>query len=267
MLWDWSIVRRGSGRPLPTSSQKTRNSSNGLTEPTIRSSSAYLRLLKWKPPSRSSAARIATICSTLTPCAWWPMSTSTRARSPRLLADEQRRAPVGEVGRVERGLEELVLDQQLLLGGQRGVDARRATSSMRSRRSTQVVLARVVGAVGEPQRLRASSRARGRSRCTRAGARSALRADRGVGVRDRAEHVVGILEEVRVDGADAQAGGLDVPRAARRQSSTASHGKCSATAPARAGQAVHLGGVVDALEDVRGRPGCGKTPKRVPESP
>ena len=34
-----------------------------------------------------------------------------------------------------------------------------------------------------------------------------------------------------------------------------------------AGQAVHLGGVVDALEDVRGRPGCGKTPKRVPESP
>ena len=39
-------VRRGA------SSRKIRNSSNGLTEPTIRSSSAYLRLLKWKPPSR-----------------------------------------------------------------------------------------------------------------------------------------------------------------------------------------------------------------------
>ena len=39
-----------------------------------------------------------------------------------LLADEQRRAPVGEVGRVERGLEELVLDEQLLLVGQRRVD-------------------------------------------------------------------------------------------------------------------------------------------------
>ena len=34
------------------------------------------------------------------------------------LADQQRAAPVGQVGGVEGGLEELVLDEQLLLGGQ-----------------------------------------------------------------------------------------------------------------------------------------------------
>ena len=80
MLCDWSIVSRG--RPPSASSKKMRNSSNGLTEPTIRSSSAYLRLLKWKPPSRPSASSSATICSMFTPWAWWPRSISTRARSP-----------------------------------------------------------------------------------------------------------------------------------------------------------------------------------------
>ena len=38
------------------------------------------------------------------------------------LADEQRRAPVGQVGRVERRLVELVLDEQLHLSGERVVD-------------------------------------------------------------------------------------------------------------------------------------------------
>ena len=118
-LCAWSIVSRGSESP---SSKKIRNSSNGLTEPTIRSSSAYLRLLKWKPPSRSSAREerddlldvravqvVAEVDQHLRPLA-------------ELLAGQQRRAPVGEVGRVERRLERLVLDQQLLLGGQRRID-------------------------------------------------------------------------------------------------------------------------------------------------
>ena len=66
---------------------------------------------------------------------------------------------------------------------------------------------------------------------------------------DRAELVVGVLEEVRVDRADAQAARLDVlaqrgvvvdrvPREVQRDRARG------------AGQAVDLGGVVDALEDV-----------------
>ena len=45
--------------------EENRNSSNGLTEPTIRSSSPYLRSLKWKPPRRppTAAARRSARCS------------------------------------------------------------------------------------------------------------------------------------------------------------------------------------------------------------
>src|SRR5205823_4850737 len=63
-------------------SRMMRNSSNGSIEPTIRSSSAYFRLLKWKPPRSSSASSSATICSTLVPWGWWPVSTSTCACGP-----------------------------------------------------------------------------------------------------------------------------------------------------------------------------------------
>ena len=70
-----------------------------------------------------------------------------------LLAGQQRGAPVGEVGGVERRLEELVLDQQLLVVGQLRVDLRERVVQPRAARA-EVVLARVVGAVGEPQRLR-----------------------------------------------------------------------------------------------------------------
>ncbi len=69
------------------------------------------------------------------------------------LADEQRRAPVREVGGVEGRLEELVLDEVLLLGGQRGIDPHERVDHALAPLD-QIVLARVVGAVGEPQRLR-----------------------------------------------------------------------------------------------------------------
>ena len=76
------------------------------------------------------------------------------------LADEQRRAPVGEIGGVEGRLEELVLDEVLLLGGQRRVDAHERVEHALAPLD-QVVLARVVGAVGEPQRLRRRAERRG----------------------------------------------------------------------------------------------------------
>ena len=98
-----------------------------------------------------------------------------------------------------------------------------------------------------------------------------LRAHAGVGVTDRAELVVRVLEEVRVHGAHAQVGALDVltqrgevidgvPREVQRDRARG------------AGEAVDLGGVVDALEHVarasglreggEARPGVPVAPRR-----
>ncbi len=180
------------------------------------------------------------------------------------LADRHRRAPIRDVGGVERRLEELVLDQQLLLGRQRGVELAQAVHHAFVSRG-EIVLARIVGAVGEPQRL-----------CGRAQLAcypdaleqmfERLRPDRGVGVGDRAEPVVGILKQVGVHGAEAQAEILGVaaqrgevidrvPREVQR------HGRGGT------GQPMHLRRVVEALEHIaraarlrKGRePGAGVT--------
>ena len=226
-----------------------------MTEPTIRSSSAYLRLLKWKPPRRSSEARIDD--DLLDVHALGVMAhVDEHARAlAEALADEQRRAPIGEVGGIEGGLEELVLDEVLLLGRQRGIDPRERVEHALAPLD-QIVLARVVGAVGEPQRLR--------GRAERAGDLDALeQVLLGLGADgrrpgcDRAEDVVGILEEVRVDGADAQARGLDVVG----ELAYVGHGVPGEVQRDRAGrarQAVHLGGVVDALEDRARTAGLGE---------
>ena len=81
----------------------------------------------------------------------------------------------------------------------------------------------------------------------------ALRRTRRVGVRDRAELVVGVLEEVRVDRADAQPALLDV-RAARQVVDRVPR-EVQRDGGRGAGQPVHLGGVVDALEHVARAPG------------
>ena len=47
-------------------------------------------------------------------------------------ADERRGSPVGQVGAVEAGLEELVLDEQPHAGGERGVELPRGPSSSRA---------------------------------------------------------------------------------------------------------------------------------------
>ena len=131
-----------------------------------------------------------------------------------LQAGQQRRAPVGEVGRVEGGLERLVLEQQLLLVGQSPRTPRQAVEHPLAPRH-EVVLARVVGAVGEPQRLRGrAERVRDLHALEQVVGRLAAHA--GIGVRDRAELVVRVLEEVRVDRADPQPARTRRARAGRR---------------------------------------------------
>ena len=164
-----------------------------------------------------------------------------------LLADQQRRAPVGDVGRVKRRLERLVLDEQLLLVGERRVELHQAVEHPLAA-PADVVLACIVGAVGKPQRLRA--------RAERAGdldalqeVRERLAPDARVGVRDRAELVVVVLEEVRVDGADVQA----VALGAGAQLGVVSDrvpGEVERDAGCGAGQTVDLGGVLELLKDV-----------------
>ena len=96
-LCDWSIISAiAPGSGARAISRAMRKSSNGSIAPTIRSSSAYLRLLKWKPPSSPSASSTATICSMFVPCGWWPVSTSTCACGP---SRRQMSADVPQSGR------------------------------------------------------------------------------------------------------------------------------------------------------------------------
>ena len=79
-------------------------------------------------------------------------------------------------------------------------------------------------------------------------------ADRRVGMADRAELVVGVLEQVRVHRAHAQAARLDV----RAQRAVVVHRvprEVHRHRARRAGQPVHLGGILDALEHVARAPG------------
>ena len=158
-----------------------------------------------------------------------------------------RGAPVGDVHRVEGRLEQLVLEQHPLIVPEPLVHLRQRLGEALLA-GDDVVLAGVVGAVGEPQ-----------LQVPRAGdvhdvdalqqVVERLAPDAGVGVGDRAELVVVVLEDVGVDRPDphAELGGVlgqlvvvvhlvprDVQRHARR----------------RPGERVHLGGVGDLLERI-----------------
>src|SRR5918992_271951 len=74
---------------------------------------------------------------------------------------------------------------------------------------------------------------------------------------DRAELVLGLLEEVRVDGAGAQAARVEV-LAQRAVVGDGIPREVHRDGEGGAGQAVHLGGVVDLLEDVARQAGGGK---------
>ena len=111
-----------------------------------------------------------------------------------------RRSPVRQVGAVEPGLEKLVLDQQTDSRGQCGVDLLQAFTKAHGAR-TQVVLARIVGAVRKPQ---ADDR-----RPRLVGDLDAFEdviyrpaPHRGRRIGQAAEHVVVVLKQVRIDRPD-----------------------------------------------------------------
>ena len=239
------MVRRGSGRPAPTSlaeHQEQLERIDGADDQVVVGVLAVVEVETTEAILRGQQRDDLLDVDALRVMPHVDEHARSLAEPP---ADEQRRAPVGEVRRVERRLEELVLDEVLLLGGQRGVHAHERVEHALATLD-QIVLSRIVGAVGEPQRL---SR-----RPERRGDLDALeqvplgpRADRRVGVRDRAELVVGILEEVRVDGADAQARCLDVAGQLAHVVDRVP-GEVQRDRACRPRQAVHLGGIVDALE-------------------
>ena len=184
-------------------------------------------------------------------------------------ADRDRRSPVRDVGGVERRLEELVLDEQLLLRRQRRVELAEALHDSLVALG-EVVLTGVVGAVGEPQRLGGRAEL-GRDRHALDQRIDRLGADRRVGIADRAELVVGILEDVGVDGAEAQPE-LGRVVAQRTEIICRIPGEVRRDRRGRASEAMHLSGIVEALkniarptrlgEDAKPRAGVTKTPRR-----
>ena len=85
-------------------------------EPSVRSSSAYLRSLKWKPPIMSVMQQpghdLLDVLGLIV-MAGIDQDVSLRARRAR---QQESHAPVGDVSVIKSGLERLVLDQQALLG-------------------------------------------------------------------------------------------------------------------------------------------------------
>ena len=141
--------------------------------------------------------------SMFVPGAWWPVSTTTFAFGPGRHALEVRGPPVRDVHRVERRLEELVLEEHPLVRPEPGVDrGERLGEAVLAR--PDVVLARIVRPVREPQLEVARA---GRVHDVDAGEQvvERLAADPRVRVADAAEHVVVVLEDVRVDRAEADA--------------------------------------------------------------
>ena len=175
-LCDWSIMNATSPDVRARAiSRMIRKSSNGSIEPTIRSSSAYLRLLKWKPPSSPSASSTRDDLldvRALRVVAGVDEHLRLRPEPP---AEQRRRAPVGQVGAVEGRLEELVLDEQPHARRQRRVELLEPVDEPRVA-AAQVVLPGVVRAVGEPEADRRSSRPPARSRRTRGSGRAPARA-------------------------------------------------------------------------------------------
>ncbi len=112
-----------------------------------------------------------------------------------------RRAPVGHVHRVEGGLEQLVLEQEALIVAEPCVDLGQCLGEA-ILTGDDVVLAGIVGAIGEPQ-LEVARPGRVHDVDAVEQVVGGLAPDPGVGVGHRPEHVVVVLEHVGVDDADA----------------------------------------------------------------
>jgi hypothetical protein len=118
-------------------------------------------------------------------------------------AHERGRAPVGQVGRVEGRLEELVLDEQPHVVRHRRIELLEPHDEP-AEAPAQVVLARVVRAVGEPE-ADVGRADRRRDLDALEAVLERLPPDARVGVAEAAEPVLVVLEQVRVDGAEADA--------------------------------------------------------------
>ena len=184
-------------------------------------------------------------------------------------ADQRGRAPVGEVGAVEAGLEELVLDEERHPLGQRRVELLERLRQPRVPRR-EVVLAGVVRPVGEPEADRRRPDL-ARDLDALAAVLERLRANLGVGMAEAAEPILVRAEQVRVDRAEPDALRLRVaaqraivvdlvPRDVQRDRRAAAR------------QPVDERGVGDPLEDgpggarprvdVEARPGVAVPPRR-----
>ncbi len=173
------------------------------------------------------------------------------------LAVQQAGAPVGHVGGVEGRLEQLVLEQHPLTGAEPLVD-RRQRLRQPVLAGGDVVLARVVGAVGEPQ-LQVLRAGRVHDVDALQQVRQRLLAHPRVGVADAAEPVVVILEDVGVDGADFDAVALGVRREGRVVVNLVPR-DVHRHARGDAGVLVHLRGVVGLLERRRAARPAARTP-------
>jgi hypothetical protein len=119
------------------------------------------------------------------------------------LAVQQAGAPVRHVGGVERRLEQLVLQQHPLIGPEPAVDGGQCLGEPVLPRG-DVVLTGVVGAVGEPElEVPRAGGVHDVDALQQVG--EGLLAHPRVGVAHAAELVVVVLEDVGVDGADADA--------------------------------------------------------------
>ena len=162
----------------------------------------------------------------------------------------QRRPPVGHVGVVEGGLEELVLQEQALVLAQGAVDApQRVGEAVLTGRDR--VLARVVRAIAEPHFESGGARPVHDVDAAQVGV-DGLAAHRLVGVGQRAELVVVVLEDVGVDGPqfDPALGGV-LPQA--REVVDAVPGDVQRDPGRDPRVLVDLGRVVDLLEGVARR--------------
>ena len=141
--------------------------------------------------------------SMFVPGAWWPVSTTTFAFGPAVDALDVGGSPVGHVHRVERRLEELVLEEHPLVRPEPGVDGGECLGEP-ILAGADVVLARVVRPVREPQLEVPRA---GRVHDVDAGEEvvQRLAAHARIRVAHAAEHVVVVLEDVRVDRAQADA--------------------------------------------------------------
>ena len=205
--------------------------------------------------------------SMLVPGAWCPVSRHTSARSPSSADVRVGGAPVRDVHHIEGRLEELVLQHQSLLRAHVLVDGgQRLGQTFLA--SPDVALARVVGAVGEPDLQVPRTRLVHHLQAVQV-VFDGLLAHRLVDVGKAAELVVVILEGIGVDGPDPHseiAGVVGqrpvvvdlVPRDVQCDSGS------------QPGETVHGGGIGDLLPDIARRargsehlePGAG-----VPEGP